>query len=105
MSNCKGVFCFEILADADPVVLIRLVERMQSLQLAPQHLDARWTEDRVKIHFECSGLNEAGARILARRIEQFTTVHCACCADQKAASTTPYVSNLIECEIETARRA
>jgi hypothetical protein len=84
MSSSPSVFCFEILADADPVVLIRLVERIQSLGLIPQRLEATWAEDRVIIQLLCCGLDEAAAGTLARRIGQFTTVHSVDWSDLRA---------------------
>jgi hypothetical protein len=70
--------CLEILADADPVVLTRLVERIQSLGLVPRRLSAHWlTDDRLAIELVCAGLDEARIETLARRISQFTTVHSA----------------------------
>ena len=70
------LFHLFVVADADPVVLIRLIERIQSLGLLPQHLSARWlSDDRLSIELECAGLNEARIGTLVDRISQFTTVH------------------------------
>lgn len=77
MSTSQSVFCFEILADADPVVFIRLVERLQSLRLTPQCLEGTWDGDQLTIQLRCCGLDDATAGTLARRSEQFTTVHVA----------------------------
>jgi hypothetical protein len=79
MSQLPGsAFCLVILADADPVILIRLVERIQSLALVPQQLFAQWlTDDQVSIELVCAGLDDPGIETLARRISQFMTVHSA----------------------------
>ena len=71
-----SAFCVVILADADPVVLIRLVERIQSLNLVPHRLAARWlTDDRLAIELILAGLDEPRIETLTQRISQFTTVH------------------------------
>jgi hypothetical protein len=71
-------FCLVILADADPVVLIRLIERIQSLGLVSRRLSAQWlSDDGLSIELICSGLDEPHVETLTRRISQFTTVHSA----------------------------
>jgi hypothetical protein len=69
-------YCLEIHADADPVVLIRLVERIQSLGLILRQLVMDWTDDeRTSIRFVFSGVDADHVDVLARRVAQFTTVH------------------------------
>lgn len=76
MSTTPTTFCFEILADGDSVVFIRLAERVQSLGLHPISLTATWLEhDRLAIQFLWQDRDGARAETLARRIEQFVTVH------------------------------
>jgi hypothetical protein len=71
-------FCLAILADADPVVLVRLIERIQSLGLVSRRLSAQWlSDDRLSIELVCTGLDEPRVEILTQRISQFTTVHSA----------------------------
>jgi hypothetical protein len=71
-----SAFCRVILAYADPVVLIRLVERIQSLNLVPHRLAARWlADDRLAIELILAGLDEPRIETLTGRISQFTTVH------------------------------
>jgi len=71
-------FSLVILADADPVILIRLVERIQSLALIPERLSAQWLKpDRLSIELVCAGLDEPRIETLTQRIAQFTTVHSA----------------------------
>jgi len=69
-------YSLEILADADPVILIRLVERIQSLGLNPRRLTADWTDDEcASIRFEFFATDANQVDLLARRAMQFTTVH------------------------------
>jgi len=71
-------FSLVILADPDPVVLIRLVERVQSLRFVPERLSARWlSEDELSIELICAGLDEIQIETLRQRVAQFTTVHSA----------------------------
>jgi hypothetical protein len=73
-----SIFSLVILADADPVVLIRLVERVQSLRLVPERLSARWlSADELSIELICAGLDEIQIETLRQRVAQFTTVHSA----------------------------
>jgi hypothetical protein len=74
----ESVFSLVVLADADPVVLIRLIERVQSLMLVPERLSARWfDQDKLSIELVCAGLDEAQIETLTQRVAQFTTVHSA----------------------------
>ena len=74
--SAPTVYCLEILADADPVVLIRLVERIQSLGLIAKQLTAKWIGDeRVRIEFIFAGIAEHDAQTFASRVGQFATVH------------------------------
>jgi len=71
-------FCLEVLADTDPGVLIRLVERIQSLALTPMRLSAQWfLGERVWITFVFIGADEISIETLTRRIAHFPTVHFA----------------------------
>jgi hypothetical protein len=74
-----SIFSIEILADADPVILIRLIERVQSLMLIPQRLTAKWlSQDTVSIEFLCAGcLDKSQIETLTQRVAHFTTVHSA----------------------------
>jgi hypothetical protein len=74
----ESLFSLVILADADPVVLIRLIERVQSLMLVPERLSARWFgNDKLSIELVCAGLDETQIETLTQRVAQFTTVHSA----------------------------
>lgn len=77
-SFADPTFSLLILADADAVILIRLIERIQSLALIPGHLSARWLDEhRLSIELICSGIDEPRIESLTRRVAQFTTVHSA----------------------------
>ena len=74
----KSRFSLEILADADSVVLVRLVERIQSLVLIPLRLSAQWLPgERAWITPVITGADELGVETLAQRVAQFPTVHFA----------------------------
>lgn len=76
--SLDSVFSLVVLADADPVVLIRLVERVQSLRLVPERLSARWlSENELSIELICACLDEIQIESLTQRVAQFTTVHSA----------------------------
>jgi hypothetical protein len=76
--SSDSIFSLVILADADPVVLIRLVERVQSLRLIAERLSARWlSEDKLSIELICAGLDEIKIETLRQRVAQFSTVHSA----------------------------
>jgi hypothetical protein len=73
-----SIFSLVIRADPDAVVLIRLVERVQSLRIVPERLLARWlSKDELSIELSFAGLDEIQIETLTQRVAQFTTVHSA----------------------------
>lgn len=68
-------YCQRILADADPVLLIRLVERIQSLNLIPEQFPATWLPgDCCAVNFNFRGRDGSQVKALADRVQQFVTV-------------------------------
>jgi hypothetical protein len=71
-------FRLTVVADADPVVLIRLVERIQSLALVLRQFSAhRLANDLFSIELVASTVHDSSIELLAKRIAQFVTVHSA----------------------------
>jgi hypothetical protein len=64
-----------VVADADPGVLARVLERFQNLNLLPRRVTAEFgTNDLVQIEVDVCGLSEEQLTLIAHKIGQTTSV-------------------------------
>jgi acetolactate synthase regulatory subunit len=68
-------FVLEVIADADPDVLLRIAAQLNLLNNAPRRFNfERSTDDTVKVGIVVAGCSERAIELVCRKLEQLTSV-------------------------------
>jgi hypothetical protein len=74
-SSTVSLLCLQVVADADPGAIARVIERFQNLNCIPRRVIAEFgTDDKIHIQVEVSGMSEAQLSIIAQKIGQATSI-------------------------------